>query len=325
MLEVLSEHLCEGWLEGYVLTGRHGIFACYEAFIGIVDSMVCQYAKWQKMAQEVPWRRRVASLNVLLTSHVWEQDHNGYSHQGPTFINTLLTKKSAQIGIYLPPDANCLLHVAASCLQSEAAINLIVSSKKPQPQWLDTMAAAEHCARGISVWAWASCGGKPDVVLAAAGDVPTREVLAAACLLRQAAPDLAVQVVNVVDLMRLERPEQHPAGLSEDEFRAAFTEAAPVIFAFHGYPMVVHELLHGRPDPQRFHVHGYAEEGTTTTPFDMLVLNRMSRFHLANDALQRCHRDGSRFDADLARHRSWIAEHDSDLPEIQDWRWPQAL
>ena len=324
VLEVLSEHLCEGWLEGYVLTGRHGIFACYEAFVGIVDSMVCQYAKWQKMAREVPWRKNVASLNVLLTSHVWEQDHNGYSHQGPTFMNTLLTKKSAQIGIFLPPDVNCLLHVAAACLRSEATVNLIVSSKKPQPQWLDDEAAAEHCGRGASVWQWASCSGAPDVVLAAAGDVPTREMLAAVTLLRDAAPDLAVRVVNVVDLMRLETPDEHPHGLSAADFAAAFTEDRPVVFAFHGYPMVVHELLHGRPAPQRFHVHGYREEGTTTTPFDMLVLNRMSRFDLANDALRRCGRDGSRFDRELARHRQWIAEHDDDLPDILAWRWSAA-
>ena len=323
VLEVLSEHLCEGWLEGYVLTGRHGIFACYEAFIGIVDSMVCQYAKWQKMAREVPWRRQVASLNILLTSHVWEQDHNGYSHQGPTFINTLLTKKSAQIGIFLPPDVNCLLHVAAACLRSEATVNLIVSSKKPQPQWLGAADAAAHCERGASVWRWASCDGAPDVVLAAAGDVPTREMLAAVALLRQAAPDLAVQAVNVVDLLRLETPGEHPGGLSEAAFAELFTPSCPVVFAFHGYPMVVHELLHGRPEPQRFHVHGYREEGTTTTPFDMLVLNRMSRFDLANDALRRCGRNGNRFDADLARHRAWIAEHDDDLPDILAWRWPQ--
>ena len=324
VLEVLSEHLCEGWLEGYVLTGRHGIFACYEAFIGIVDSMVCQYAKWQKMAREVPWRRPVASLNVLLTSHVWEQDHNGYSHQGPTFINTLLTKKSAEIGIFLPPDVNCLLHIAAACLRSEGTVNLIVSSKKPQWQWLGTEDAAAHCERGASVWRWASCEGTPDVVLAAAGDVPTREMLAAVALLREAAPDLAVQAVNVVDLLRLETPDEHPRGLSVAAFAELFTEDAPVVFAFHGYPMVVHELLHGRPAPHRFHVHGYAEEGTTTTPFDMLVLNRMSRFDLANDVLHRCGRDGTQFDRDLARHREWIAQNDSDLPEINDWRWSAA-
>ncbi len=321
VLEVLSEHLCEGWLEGYVLTGRHGIFACYEAFVGIVDSMVCQYAKWQKMALEVPWRRSVASLNILLTSHVWEQDHNGYSHQGPTFINTLLTKKSAEIGIFLPPDANCLLHVAAACLRSEATVNLIVTSKKPQAQWLDAEAAAIHCDRGASVWQWASCDGPPDVVLASAGDVPAREMLAAVALLRDAAPDLAVRAVNVVDLLRLQTPDEHPRGLSDASFDSLFPDRCPVIFAFHGYPMVVHELLHGRADPQRFHVHGYREEGTTTTPFDMLVLNRMSRFDLANDALGRCGRDGCRFDGDLQRHRSWIRDNDSDLSDIQGWCW----
>ncbi len=321
VLEVLSEHLCEGWLEGYVLTGRHGIFACYEAFVGIVDSMVCQYAKWQKMAHEVAWRRKVASLNVLLTSHVWEQDHNGYSHQGPTFINTLLTKKSAQIGVFLPPDANCLLQVTAACLRSEAMINLIVASKKPQLQWLDQDAAAAHCERGASVWPWASSGGAPDVVLAAAGDVPTREVLAAASLLREHAPDLAVRVVNIVALLCLQVPEEHPSGLSAAAFHELFADDCPVIFAFHGYPMVIHDVLHGRGDTQRFHVHGYAEEGTTTTPFDMLVLNQMSRFHLAKDALQRCGRDGRAFDANLEQHRAWIASHGNDLPCIQDWRW----
>ena len=252
VLEVLSEHLCEGWLEGYVLTGRHGIFACYEAFVGIVDSMVCQYAKWQKMAHEVPWRRRVASLNVLLTSHVWEQDHNGYSHQGPTFINTLLTKKSAQIGVFLPPDANCLLHVTRACLESEAMINLIVTSKKPQWQWLDEAAAAAHCDRGASVWHWASSDGVPDVVLVAAGDVPTREILAAAALLREHAPDLAVRVVNVVALMCLQTAQEHPKGISAAEFDVLFPEDCPVVFAFHGYPMVMHDVLHGRGDTRRF-------------------------------------------------------------------------
>ena len=321
VLEVLSEHLCEGWLEGYVLSGRHGIFACYEAFIGIVDSMVCQYAKWQKMAHEVPWRSKVASLNILLTSHVWEQDHNGYSHQGPTFINTLLTKKSAQIGVFLPPDANCLLDVTASCLRTEAMVNLIVASKKPQLQWLDREAAAAHCARGASVWHWASSGGAPDVILAAAGDVPTREVLAAASLLREHAPDLAVRVVNVVALLCLQTQDEHPTGLSAADFRALFADECPVIFAFHGYPTVIHDVLHGRGDTQRFHVHGYVEEGTTTTPFDMLVLNQMSRFHLATDALQRCGRGAGRFDADLEQHRMWIAENGKDFPCIQDWTW----
>ncbi len=322
VLEVLSEHLCEGWLEGYVLTGRHGIFACYEAFIGIVDSMVCQYAKWQKMARETEWRLPVPSLNFVLTSHVWEQDHNGYSHQGPTFINTLLTKKSAQVRILLPPDANSALHCAAECLAALGTINLIVTSKKPQLQWLDSAAAAQHLRQGAAVWQWASGAGKPDVVLAAAGDVPTREVLAAADLLRRQAPDLVVQVVNVVDLLRLETAGEHPDGLATDAFDTLFPPGCPVVFAFHGYPAVIHELLHGRADTERFHVHGYREEGTTTTPFNMLVLNGMSRFDLADDALRRAGRP-PQFAARLEAHRTWIVDHDEDMPEIVQWRWGQ--
>ncbi len=324
VMEILSEHCCEGWLEGYVLTGRHGIFACYEAFVGIVDSMVCQYAKWQKMAAETGWRAPVASLNILLTSHVWEQDHNGYSHQGPTFTNTLMTKKAAEIGLFFPPDVNCLLHLAERCLSSEGFINLIVTSKKPQLQWLDPAAAAAHCERGASIWDWASCAGEPDVVLACAGDVPTREAVAAAWLLRRAAPDLRVRVVNVVDLLRLESQPAHPHGLDDEAFDAMFTRTAPVVFAFHGYPSVIHEMIYRRPAPQRFHVHGYNEEGTTTTPFDMLVLNGMSRFHLASDALRRTGGSESAiagFEVELDRHRAWIVENDEDMHEIMDWQW----
>ncbi len=328
VMEILSEHCCEGWLEGYLLSGRHGIFACYEAFIGIIDTMMGQYAKWQKMAADLPWRKPVASLNYLLTSHVWEQDHNGYSHQGPTFINTLLMKKAAKVRVYLPPDANCLLAVAEHCLRGTGLINLIVASKKPQWQWLDFDAARTHCARGASVWEWASSSGEPDVVLAAAGDVPTRETLAAAWLLRRALPELRVRVVNIVDLLSLELKGDHPHGMDEAAFAALFTDAAPVVFAFHGYPLLIHELIYRRPDPSRFHVKGYAEEGTTTTPFDMLVVNGISRYHLAIEALHRASRLRAEagdaiagFEAKLAAHKAYITEHGEDMPEITGWRW----
>ena len=329
VMEILSEQCCQGWLEGYLLSGRHGVFACYEAFIGIVDSMMAQYAKWQKMAAEIPWRRPTASLNYLLTSHVWEQDHNGYSHQGPTFINTLLTRKSAQTRIYLPPDANCLLSVAAHCLRSENYINLIIASKKPQHQWLDLDAADAHCARGASIWSWAGHGDdEPDIVLAAAGDVPTRETLAAAALLRRILPDLRTRVVNVVDLMTLELKGDHPHGLDRDGFIELFGVSTPVIFAFHGYPLLIHELIYRHPYPDRFHVHGYIEEGTTTTPFDMLVLNRMSRFDLAIAALRRAPRLRAaagdvveKLQTKLAEHRAYIHEHGEDMPEVLSWEW----
>ena len=328
VMEILSEHCCEGWLEGYLLSGRHGILACYEAFIGIIDTMMGQYAKWQKMAADLPWRKPVASLNYLLTSHVWEQDHNGYSHQGPTFINTMLMKKASEIRIYLPPDANCLLAVAEHCLRSEGLINLIVASKKPQWQWLGPEAARAHCARGAAVWEWASCAGEPDVVLAAAGDVPTRETLAAAWLLRRALPELRVRVVNVVDLLTLESAGDHPHGMDEASFAALFTEAAPVVFAFHGYPLLIHELIYHRPDPGRFHVKGYGEEGTTTTPFDMLVVNGVSRYQIAIEALHRASRlraDAGdvirRLESVLVEHKDYIAAHGEDMPEVTKWRW----
>ncbi len=331
VMEILSEHTCEGWLEGYLLTGRHGIFACYEAFTTIVDSMVSQYGKWLKMSQEIPWRKPVASLNYLLTSHAWRQDHNGYSHQGPGFINTLLTKKSSVVRIYLPPDTNCLLSVTDHCLRSHGYINLIIVSKQANPQWLEMKAAQEHCARGASVWQWASNdAGDPDVVLTAAGDVPTEETVAAAWLLRRELPELRVRVVNVVDLLSLESHRDHPHGLDEDAFAAMFTETAPVIFAFHGYQRVIHELVYHRPDPQRFHVRGYNEEGTTTTPFDMVVQNQMSRYHLAILALRHATRMRSaagavidKFEERLAAHRTYIRENDQDLPEVRDWRWTQ--
>jgi xylulose-5-phosphate/fructose-6-phosphate phosphoketolase len=329
IMEVLSEHLCQGWLEGYLLTGRHGMYACYEGFITIVDSMVNQYAKWLKIASEVSWRAPIASLNYLLTSHAWRQDHNGYSHQGPGFINTLLTKKSSVVRIYLPPDANCLLSVADHCLASMNYVNLIVADKQPMPQWLDMKAAQEHCARGASIWEWAGNDeGQPDVVLASAGDAPTQETIAAAWLLRKYAPDLRVRVVNVVDLFTLESFKDHPHGLDGDGFRQLFTDDTPVIFAFHGYPRVIHELIYHRPNPERFHVRGYIEEGTTTTPFDMVVLNRISRYHLAIEALRRVPRLRSRaggiidgFNERLAAHSAYIKEHGADMPEITEWTW----
>ncbi len=328
VMEIPSEHCCEGWLEGYLLSGRHGIFACYEAFIGIIDTMMGQYAKWQKMAADLPWRKPVASLNYLLTSHVWEQDHNGYSHQGPTFINTLMMKKQAEIRIYLPPDANCLLSVADHCLSSQGYINLIVASKKPQWQFLSIEQARAHCARGASIWEWASSPGEPDVVLAAAGDIPTRETLAAAWLLRRAVPGLKVRVVNVVDLLTLESKGDHPHAMDEQGFAELFTEAAPIVFAFHGYPLLIHELIYRRPNPGRFHVKGYMEEGTTTTPFDMLVVNGISRYHIAIEALHRASRLRSEagdvirtFENVLAEHKAYIVEHGEDMPEIANWRW----
>ncbi|MFL5576019.1 MAG: phosphoketolase [Gemmatimonadaceae bacterium] len=324
VMEILSEHCCEGWLEAYVLTGRHGVFACYEAFLSIVDSMVQQYAKWLKMARETGWRAPVSSLNYVVTSHVWEQDHNGYSHQGPSFINVLLTKKPSIMRVYLPPDANCLLSVADHCLRSRDYVNLIVTSKKPMLQWLAVDAAREHCAKGAGVWAWAGSEDDGcDVVLAAAGDVPTREVVAAAWWLRREAPALRVRVVNVVDLFALQSRRDHPHGLEDVAFERLFGHDTEVVMAFHGYPSVIHQLLHHRPNPQRFHVRGYVEEGTTTTPFDMTVLNGMSRYDLAIAALARAGREDAIpvFERKLREHRAYIVEHDEDMPEVQEWRW----
>jgi xylulose-5-phosphate/fructose-6-phosphate phosphoketolase len=327
VMEILSEHCCQGWLEGYLLSGRHGLFACYEAFVSIIDSMMQQYAKWQKMAHEIAWRAPISSLNYLLTSHVWEQDHNGYSHQGPTFINSLMTRKSNALRIFLPPDANCLLAVMHEVMESRDRINLVVASKKPLPQWLSWQAAQAHCAAGASMWEWAGHGAAPDVVLAAAGDVPTREVVAAAELLERLAPTLAVRVVNVVDLLCLDHPEHHASGLSPEHFAALFTEEAPVVMAFHGYPGVVYELLYKRPQPNRFHVHGYQEEGTTTTPFDMLVRNDMSRWNLAIAAL-RFHDGGETAVTSLremiARQQAYIAEHGEDPPDVVEWKPARA-
>ena len=333
VMEVLSEHLCQGWLEGYLLTGRHGLFPCYEAFVTIIDSMFNQHAKWLKTSRELPWRHPIASLNYLLTSHAWRQDHNGYSHQGPGFMDTVINKKGTVVRIYLPPDANCLLSVMDHCLRSRDYVNVIVAGKQPELQWLDMEAARRHCARGASVWEWASNdqGGEPDVILASAGDVPTLETVAAAWLLRQHLPELKVRVVNVVDLMVLSPPAYHPHGMDAEAFRDLFTERVPVVFAFHGYRRMIHDLVHGRPNPERFHVHGYMEEGTTTTPFDMVVANQISRYHLAMEALRRVPRLRSQsahlvdtFKSKLTEHKLYIREHLQDLPEIRDWTWSDA-
>jgi xylulose-5-phosphate/fructose-6-phosphate phosphoketolase len=333
VMEVLSEHLCEGWLEGYLLTGRHGLFPCYEAFATIVDSMVNQYAKWTKTCRELHWRHPVASLNYLLTSHAWRQDHNGYSHQGPGFMDTVINKKGTVIRIYLPPDGNCLLSVMDHCLRSRNYINLVIAGKQPELQWLDMDAARKHCAQGASVWQWASNdqGQDPDIILACAGDVPTLETIAAAWLLRKHIPELRVRVVNVVDLMVLSPPAYHPHGIDAEAFLEMFTDHTHVIFAFHGYVRMIHDLVHGRPNPARFHVRGYMEEGTTTTPFDMVVENHVSRYHLAIEALRRAPRLQSEstrlidlFEQKLSEHKIYIKEHLEDMPEIRDWVWSEV-
>ncbi|MEJ2060626.1 MAG: phosphoketolase family protein, partial [Gammaproteobacteria bacterium] len=329
VMEVLSEHNCQGWLEGYLLTGRHGLFPCYEAFATIVDSMLNQHAKWLKTSRELPWRRPVSSLNYLLTSHAWRQDHNGYSHQGPGFIDTVINKKSSITRIYLPPDANSLLAVMDHCLRSRDYVNLIIAGKQPELQWMDIETARAHCAHGASIWDWAgNDDGEPDVILGCAGDVPTLEAVAAVWLLRRHLPELRVRLVNVVDLMTLSPPAYHPHGLDEERFLELFTANTPVIFAFHGYPRMIHDLVHGRPDPARFHVRGYIEEGTTTTPFDMVVVNRTSRYHLAIEALRhvpRLHDRATdlidRFEDKLVEHGHYVREHLQDMPEIRDWQW----
>jgi xylulose-5-phosphate/fructose-6-phosphate phosphoketolase len=334
VMEILSEHTCQGWLEGYLLTGRHGLFNCYEAFIHIVDSMFNQHAKWLKVSRKLPWRRPVASLNYLLTSHVWRQDHNGFSHQDPGFIDHVVNKKAEVIRVYLPPDANTLLSVADHCLRSRDYVNVIVSGKQPALDWLDMDSAVLHCTRGAGIWEWASSDGpgqEPDVVLACAGDVPTMEVLAATDILRQHVPDLRVRVVNVVDLMRLEPNTDHPHGMSDAEFDALFTTDRPVIFAYHGYPWLIHRLTYSRAGHDQFHVRGYIEEGTTTTPFDMVVLNNMDRFHLVMDVIDRVPGLGNtaawlrqQMVDSRTRHWAWIREHGEDLPEIRNWTWPGA-
>jgi xylulose-5-phosphate/fructose-6-phosphate phosphoketolase len=329
VMEVLSEHMCEGWLEGYLLTGRHGLFSCYEAFIHIVDSMFNQHAKWLKTTRALPWRKPLASLNYLLTSHVWRQDHNGFSHQDPGFIDHVANKKADVVRIYLPPDANTLLSVADHCLRSRHYVNLIIAGKQPAPVWLDLDAAVRHCAVGLGTWTWASNDeGAPDVVMACAGDVPTLETLAAVSLLREEFPDLRVRVVNVVDLMALQPASEHPHGLSDEKFDALFTADRPVIFAFHGYPTLIHRLTYRRRNHGNIHVRGYLEEGTTTTPFDMVVLNHMDRFRLALDVVQRVPRlEGmggrarDRFEDALRRHKAYVMEHGEDLPEVRNWTW----
>ena len=331
VMEVLSEHLCQGWLEGYLLTGRHGLFSCYEAFIHIVDSMVNQHAKWLKTTRGIPWRRPIASLNYLLTSHVWRQDHNGFSHQDPGFIDHIVNKKSDVVRVYLPPDANTLLSVTEHCLASKNYINVIVAGKQPALQYMDMDAAIKHCTRGIGIWDWASTdrGGEPDVVMACAGDVPTMETLAAADILRQRFPDLRVRVINVVDLMKLQPSSEHPHGLSDRDFDMLFTTDKPVVFAFHGYPWLIHRLTYRRHGHDNIHVRGYKEEGTTTTPFDMTVLNELDRFHLAGDVIDRVPRLGTEgayvkqwLGDKLIEHKAYIRKHGDDMPDIRDWKWP---
>jgi xylulose-5-phosphate/fructose-6-phosphate phosphoketolase len=328
VMEVLSEHQCQGWLEGYLLTGRHGMFSCYEAFIHIVDSMFNQHAKWLKAASAIGWRQPIASLNYLLSSHVWRQDHNGASHQDPGFIDHVLNKKAEIVRVYLPPDANTLLAVTDHCLRSRNQVNVIVAGKQMEEQWLDMKAAAEHCRRGIGAWHWASSEGDADVVLACAGDVPTLETLAAAQLLHEHFPALRLRVVNVVDLMTLQPPHAHPHGLPDADFDVLFTRDKPVIFAYHGYPSLIHRLTYRRSNHDNIHVHGFHEEGTTTTPFDMVVLNQVDRFHLYAAVVERVpslapHRAAACdfVSGKLAQHRRYIEEHGNDLPEILDWRW----
>jgi len=332
VMEILSEHTCQGWLEGYLLTGRHGLFSCYEAFIHIVDSMFNQHAKWLKTTStEIPWRRPIASLNYLLTSHVWRQDHNGFSHQDPGFIDHVVNKKGNVIRVYLPPDANCLLYVTDKVLRSRNRVNVIVAGKQLSPQWLDMDAAIHHCSTGIGIWKWASNdeGAEPDVVMACAGDVPTLETLAAVDLIRRLLPDLRVRVVNVVDLMTLQPREEHPNGLTDKEFDSLFTTDKPILFAYHGYPWLIHRLTYRRTNHDNLHVRGYKEEGTTTTPFDMVVRNDLDRFHLVNDVIDRvpglaAHGAYAKLALrdKLIDHRQYITLHGEDMPEVREWTWP---
>ncbi len=330
VMEILSEHLCQGWLEGYLLTGRHGLFSCYEAFIHVIDSMFNQHAKWLKVTRNTPWRRPIASLNYLLTSHVWRQDHNGFSHQDPGFLDHVINKKAEVVRVYLPPDANTLLSVTDHCLRSRNYINVIVAGKQPSLQYLDIDSAAKHCASGIGIWEWAGCGvnDEPDVVMACAGDVPTLETLAAVDILRQNFPELKIRFVNVVDLMKLQPESDHPHGLSDDDFDSIFTTDKPIIFAFHGYPTLIHRLTYRRTNHHNMHVRGYKEEGTTTTPFDMVVLNDLDRFHLVMDVVDRVPKikNGGSHVKQIMRdrlfeHRQYINEFGDDMPEIRDWKW----
>jgi xylulose-5-phosphate/fructose-6-phosphate phosphoketolase len=331
VMEVLSEHMCQGWLEGYLLTGRHGFFSCYEGFIHIIDSMFNQHAKWLKVTRGIPWRRPIASLNYLLTSHVWRQDHNGFSHQDPGFIDHVLNKKADIVRVYLPPDTNTLLSVADHCLRSRHYVNVIVAGKQPAPQWLDMESAIKHCTIGLGIWEWASNdqGGEPDVVMACCGDVPTLETLAAVDWLRRTIPDIKIRVVNVVDLMTLQPSSEHPHGLSDNDFDSLFTTNRPVVFAFHGYPWLLHRLTYRRKNHENLHVRGYKEEGTTTTPFDMTVLNDLDRYHLAMDVIDRVPRiqkiaahQKQALRNKLIEHKLYIAVHGDDLPEVRDWKWP---
>ena len=330
VMEVLSEHLCQGWLEGYVLTGRHGLFATYEAFAMVSASMAIQHAKWLEAANQLRWRGPVPSLNILLTSTCWRNDHNGFSHQGPGLIDTMISLRGSVVRVYLPPDANTLLSVAEHCFRSTSYVNLIVVDKQRHLQYLDAAAARAHAAAGIAAWPWASSApdDRPDVILAAAGDVPTQEILAAAWILRQHTPELRVRVVNVLDLMTLTPPHEHPHGIDDERFVGLFGRTTHVVFSFHGYARALHQLLHGRPHPDRFHVHGYREQGTTTTPFDMVVLNETSRYHLVLQALRRARRIPTgaadlerRCQAMLERHRAYIVEHLEDMPEVRNWTW----
>jgi xylulose-5-phosphate/fructose-6-phosphate phosphoketolase len=330
VVEMLSEHMCQGWLEGYLLTGRHGFFSCYEAFIHIIDSMFNQHAKWLKVTRHIEWRRPIASLNYLLTSHVWRQDHNGFSHQDPGFIDHVVNKKADVVRVYLPPDANCLLSVADHCLRSRHYVNVIVAGKQPALQYLDMDSAIEHCTNGIGIWAWASSDKdtEPDVVMACAGDIPTLETLAAVDLLRQNFPDIKIRVVNVVDLMTIQPHTEHPHGLTDNDFDSLFTLDKPIIFAYHGYPWLIHRLTYRRRNHDNLHVRGYKEEGTTTTPFDMTVLNNLDRFSLAGDVVDRVprlQRTGAHFKQflrnKLVQHKQYIREFGEDMPEIRDWTW----
>jgi xylulose-5-phosphate/fructose-6-phosphate phosphoketolase len=328
---MLSEHQCQGWLEGYLLTGRHGLFNCYEAFIHIIDSMFNQHAKWLTVTARLPWRRKIASLNYLLASHVWRQDHNGFTHQDPGFIDHVVNKKAAVVRVYFPPDANCLLSVMDHCLRSRHYVNVVVAGKHPAPQWLSMDAAVRHCTEGVGIWQWASndqAVPAPDVVMACCGDVPTLETLAAVSILHEHLPELKVRVVNVVDLMKLQPAAEHPHGLSDTDFDAIFTQDRPVIFAYHAYPWLIHRLTYRRTNHRNIHVRGYKEEGTITTQFDMTVLNDIDRFHLVMDAIDRLPQTGARgvrlqqkLQARLLEHRQYINEHGQDMPEIRNWKW----